>query len=495
MIIQPTITQPPVKDEVQVMPPAEARATPAAPPAQHAAHRGIDRFDVVVVVLLLATFVGVAILPFAPKKFGDLVFHREAKVLALAVRGAAPWSEFQIARAPAPVLYYAIPYTVVSPGADDDAYWRAAFVWTVLWMCVSIVLVRRSGEFLGGSVVGKTAALFTLLSPFSVYYSYGILAETPAYIGVVLFTYTYLRWRNSPRDLSKSRWDIFLLSLGLTIFVLARPNSVLLLLLAVLIGAIRLLRGTAEQKREGRFVLAAVLATVVLIGAVTLSLVRRSGGVGKNSQNDNFAVVALQGRFQFRAVFWDFNTWPDVVNNADFIEFSRKLAEFQQTSLQTGIPEPTLRWRWIEEDFLYHPLITLRAAGVKMLALHFAFVHSLEPENFHFIFLRGVWGYALFHLAVNAFTVVLIIGSGLFVASHRHTLLDYWVLWGPWFALTVFHVITYAEARYLFPGRPGLVLMASAALVPWVQARFFRTESAPVSQPVGAASRTVTTTP
>ena len=494
MMTQLTITQPTTKDEAPVMPPAEIRATSAEQPAQRPARRGIDKFDVVVVVLLLATFVGVAILPFAPKKFGDLVFHREAKALALAVRGAAPWSEFQIARAPAPVFYYAIPYSLVSPEADDDAYWRAAFVWTVIWMSVSIVLVRRAGEFLGGPVVGKTAALFTLLSPFSVYYSYGILAETPAYIGVVLFSYAYLRWRNSPRDLSESWWDIFLLSLGLTIFVLSRPNSVLLLLLAGLIGAIRLWRGTAKQKREGRFVLAAVLAAVVLIGAVTLSLVRRSGGVGKNSQNDNFALVALQGRFQFRSVFWDFNTWPDVVNNADFIEFSRKLAEFQQTSLRTGVPEPTLRWRWIVEDFLHHPLITLRAAGVKMLALHFAFVHSLEPENFHFIFLRGVWGYALFHLAVNAFTVVLIIGSVLFVASHRHTLLDYWVLWGPWLALTVFHVMTYAEARYLFPGRPGLVLMASAALVPWVQARFFRrTESVPVSQPAGS-SRSVTGT-
>ena len=481
MITQSTTTQPTTKDEVPVMPPAEIRVTSAKPPVPGAVRRGIDTFDVVVVVLLLATFVGVAILPFAPKKFGDLVFHREAKALALAVRGAAPWSEFHIARAPVPVLYYAIPYTLVSPGADDDAYWRAAFIWTVIWMSVSIVLVRRSGEFLGGPVVGKTAALFTLLSPFSVYYSYGILAETPAYIGVVLFTYAYLRWRNSPRDLSKSRGDIFLLSLGLTIFVLSRPNSVLLLLMAGLIGAIRLWRGTSKQKREGRLVLAAVLATAVLIGAVTLSLVRRSGGVGKNSQNDNFALVALQGRFQFRSVFWDFNTWPDVVNNADFIEFSRKLAEFQQTSLQTGIPEPTLRWRWIVEDFLHHPFITLRAAGVKMLALHFAFVHSLEPENFHFIFLRGVEGYALFHLAVNAFTVVLIIGSVMFVATHRHTLLDYWVLWAPWLALTVFHVMTYAEARYLFPGRPGLVLMASAALVPWVRTRFFqRTESATV---------------
>jgi len=475
--------------------PANDQIKSGEPAARRAAGRRIDMFDAVMLILLIATFIGVAILPFAPKKFGDLVIHREAKALGLAFRGAGPWEEVRIARAPFPVLYYAIPYLAVPSGSDDDTYWRAAFAWTVVWMGVSLVLVRRSGEFLGGPVVGKTAALFTLVSPFSVYYSYGILAETPAYIGVVLFTYAYLRWKSSPRDLSKSRVDIFFLSLGLLIFVLSRPNAVLLLVLGFGIGASRLRTGTRNQKPEGRFVSAAVLATIMLIGGVTVLLVRRDGGVGSNSQNENFAMVALQGRFQFRSEFWDFNTWPDVPNNADFLEFNRKRAEFQQTSLQTGVPESTLRWRWIVGDFLQHPGITVRAAGVKMLALHFAFVHSLEPENFHFVFLRGVWGYALFHLGVNAFTVVLVIGSVLFVATHRHTLLDYWVLWGPWLALTVFHVMTYAEARYLFPSRSGLVLMASAALVPWVQARFFqRTESFPASQSIGAG-RSVITTP
>jgi hypothetical protein len=435
---------------------------------------GIDKFDVVVLVLLLATFLGVAVLPFAPKKFGDLVFHREAKALALAVRGAGPWDEFRIARAPAPVLYYAIPYFAIPPGSDEDTYWRVAFIWTVMWMCVALVLVRRCGQYLGGPLVGKTAAVLTLLSPFSVYYSYGILAEPPAYIGVVVFTYAYLRWKSSPRVLSKSRVEFFLLSFGLLLFVLSRPNSVLLLLLAILVGTIFLWRSGAQRKLEGKFVLASVLAAVVMIGTVTLLLIGRSGKVGSNSQNENFALVALQGRFQFRSVFWDFNTWPDVPTNADFIEFSHKLAEFKQISLQTGVSEPTVRWRWIVQDFLHHPGITLRAAGVKLLALHFAFVHSLEPEKFHFGFLRGVWGYALFHIAVNAFTIVLLIGSVLFAVSYRHTILDYWVLWGPWLALTVFHVMTYAEARYLFPGRPGMVLMASAALVPRAQTLFSR---------------------
>jgi hypothetical protein len=48
-------------------------------------------------------------LPFAPKKFGDLYFHDEAKALALAVRGAGSWGEFTIHHAPAPVFYYLDP--------------------------------------------------------------------------------------------------------------------------------------------------------------------------------------------------------------------------------------------------------------------------------------------------------------------------------------------------------------------------------------------------
>ena len=51
---------------------------------QPVVRRGIDRFDMVVILLLLLTFVGVAVLPFAPKKYGDLVFHREAKAFAAA---------------------------------------------------------------------------------------------------------------------------------------------------------------------------------------------------------------------------------------------------------------------------------------------------------------------------------------------------------------------------------------------------------------------------
>lgn len=443
-----------------------SQATFAVPTAA----RGTDKFDAAVLLLLVVTYAVVAMLPFAPKKFGDLNFHHQAKALALAVRGAASWHEFTITAAPAPVFYYAIPYLMVPPGSGENIYWGAAFVWTTIWTAISLLLIRRCGEILGGPLVGKTAALLTLLSPFSIYYSYGILAEPPAYVGAVLFTYGFLAWRGSPRGLSKSGLDFLLFSVGLLALVLSRPNAVLLLLLAMLAGVVLVRRKNGNEKLEGRFVLASILATIAMIAIVTVLLVRWSGGASKNPQNLNLGLVVMQGRFQFRSVFWDFRIWPDLPDNPDFKAFELQREELQRASWQTGRPFSEVEWHWIANDFLHHPGITLRSGAIKLLDLHLSFVHSLDPAKFRFAGLKGRLGYAIFHLAVNACTIVLVIGSLLFLVNQRHNLLSLWVLWGPWVALTVFHVVTYAEARYLFPSRPGLVLMASTALVPRLQA-------------------------
>ena len=57
----------------------------------------------------------------------------------------------------------------------------------------------------------------------------------------------------------------------------------------------------------------------------------------------------------------------------------------------------------------------------------------------------------------------------LLLVTQRRNLIGYWILWGPWLALVLFHIATYAESRYLFPGRPCLILMAALALVPRLQ--------------------------
>jgi hypothetical protein len=433
------------------------------------ARLGLDKFDLAVLLLLVATYVLVAMLPFGPKKFGDWFFHEEAKDLSLAVRGAGSWHNVSINHAPAPVFYYAIPYLVVPAGASNNTYWLAAFSWNILWMAVSLLLIRRCGELLGGTLTGKMAAALSLLSPFSVYYSYGVLAESVGYLGVVLFTYGFLAWKHTPRKLSKSRWYLFLFSAGLLTLVLSRPNAVLFLFFALVIGAILLRSKNDIKKLEGKFVLVSGFATLAMFTLVTLLLIHWSGGVSENPQNQNLGLVVMQGRFQFRTVLWDFRIWPDLPDNPDFIEFTRQRENFQRTALQTGRAFSSLQWHWIAKDFLHHPGITLRSAAIRFVDLHLSFLHSLEPEEFHFGFLKGRLGYALFHLAVNGCNMLMVIGSVLLLVTQRRNLLGYWILWGPWLALVLFHVATYAESRYLFPGRPCLILMAALALVPRLQ--------------------------
>ncbi len=72
---------------------------------------------------MVTTFVAVANLPFAPKKFGDYDFHIEAKNLASFLRGAGGFETLAFTRAPGPSLFYAVPYLFVAPGSQIWPLW------------------------------------------------------------------------------------------------------------------------------------------------------------------------------------------------------------------------------------------------------------------------------------------------------------------------------------------------------------------------------------
>src|SRR5438876_9477037 len=96
--------------------------------------RILDRFDIVTCAILLLSYAAVGKLPFGTPKLGDGFFHREAKTLARVIRGVEPWQAFSMSRAPAPVLYYAIPYLAVPPGSSDDRTLQVGIGWTFGWV-------------------------------------------------------------------------------------------------------------------------------------------------------------------------------------------------------------------------------------------------------------------------------------------------------------------------------------------------------------------------
>src|SRR5207244_1080486 len=111
------------------------------------------------------------------------------------------------------------------------------FAWTIGWMLLSLLLIRRVGERLGGALTGKLSVFLMLLTPFWVYYSYGIFAEPPAFLGVVLLSYGWLRWHQSAQRPSLRAEGAWLVCVGLSLFVLSRPNALLLLGFALLAAA------------------------------------------------------------------------------------------------------------------------------------------------------------------------------------------------------------------------------------------------------------------
>jgi hypothetical protein len=428
--------------------------------------------------MLLSLYVAVAISPMAPKKFGDGDFHAEAKTLALAIQQAAPWTDVSITHAPAPVVYYVIPYLAVLPGSDDNTYWLAAVIWTIGWMVLSILLIRRVGETIGGALVGKLAASFVILTPFGVYYSYGILAEVPAYIGAVLLAYGWARWRTASHKPSSFGAECWLVSGGLSLFVLSRPDALLVLPLALMAVAIMWRTRPLEARREAKlttvYIIIASLVVAISSIIVTLLPVR----AGSRPQTDTLSHVALQGRFQYRTEPWDWREWSRAnrQGSADHTQWANKRADFKRESEETGIPVSKIQWRWILNDIWAHPVINVQMSLIRLLTVNLTFVNSKKSDAFRIGPLSGGLVYVGFHLIVNLLNVLIIAASVWFLFRRPRELASYWVLWGPWLALLIFHTLSYGEPRYLYAGRPGLLIMAAIVLAPAFARVKLRTE-------------------
>ncbi|SPF37295.1 membrane hypothetical protein [Candidatus Sulfopaludibacter sp. SbA4] len=427
-------------------------------------NRGLDRFDLVIGAFLVASYVAVGMMPFAPQKFGDGFFHPEAKTLAQAVRGSAPWTDVGIARAPAPVVYYAIPYLMVPPGSSENRYWQAAFIWTAAWMVVCLCLIRRIGDELGGPLTGKLSAILSLLTPFWAYYSYGINAEPPAFLGVVLFTYGWLRWQGPAQEPGRSSRWAWLAAGGLCLFVLSRPNALLLLIFALLAAARMYRIGNPDAIRAARSTVQ-VVAVTALIVAASYAVVR---ALPRYQQVDYFVWVMFPGAFQYRSEPWDWRYWDKVrrKGSADYEAWDRTYKEIGRQAKDSGVPTYDLLKKWLLRDIVHNPGAWIRMAGVRTLALHVSLVNSQRPEAFRVGPVSGWVVNLVFHVLVNAVNLLLIAGALWFLFDRRRNLASYWPLWGPWLSLLVFHAVVYAEPRYLFPSRPGITVMAAAALTP-----------------------------
>ena len=419
----------------------------------------LDRVDAAFVALLMLAFAVVAFAPFAPKALGDLDFHREAKTLSSALTGEGSFANVTFSRAPGPVLFYAVPYMFVRSDAPDRTFWTAGVAWTAGWMAVGLCLVRRAARRLASERAGWIAMLLALASPFSVYYSLGILAEGPAYLAVCWFLYGWCE--ASAPDRAGGTWPRAVMILGLTGLILCRPNAVLVLPLAA--GAWLFLR--RSRPRDA----AVTLAGIVGAGAIVLAfsgLVSVLQGKADTRQSGYLAQIALQGRFQYRTETWDWRFWDSVTREGsrDFADYQRTIDRLRSESGPGVLPVGERTRAWVVDDTLAHPWLTLKMALVRTFTMHLSFVNSRSVSAFRVGPIPGSVVYWGFHAVVNAIGLGLGIASIAFLVQRRGALASLWPLWAPWLALIAFHAIVYSEPRYLLPAKCCQVVMAACVL-------------------------------
>jgi len=231
--------------------------------------------DALTIAGVLLLFAGFALTPFRPSKFGDRNFHVEARERLCDPWGGLFRGVWALQGAGTHILLHR-PLSLRGSRLSGGAYWRAAVVWSALCVCLAMVLLRRTGEELGGTRAGWVTLVLALAPPFVVYYSFGILSEPPAFVGAVLAGYGWARWlRRGERPYLTGSW--WIAWAGVAILLLCRPNA-LFLLAAAALCALALLRSAAPARRRAAVFILTGLAVPLAASLASILLVRVLGG-------------------------------------------------------------------------------------------------------------------------------------------------------------------------------------------------------------------------
>ena len=164
-------------------------------------------FCIVVYFLMLKS-------PIKAKPFGDGDFHLESKAVASWLLGTGTYEAVSISKAPGPVLFYAVPYTIVGSNATDERLLLFARIWTLLLIMIfQLILYNRMFKYYGG-FSANTFLLLIFLIPLHFYYALGIWAEGMAYVSMLLILIGFTEHH------TKRNWSAFLF-LGLLLLAWA----------------------------------------------------------------------------------------------------------------------------------------------------------------------------------------------------------------------------------------------------------------------------------
>lgn len=412
-------------------------------------------------------YVGIANAPFKSKPFGDFDFHVEAKTIALFLWGQKNYDVISITKAPGPVLFYITPYFLAGPNASDNQYWLSGILWNGVFMTMALFLIRASCQNFGSERAANISVLLIFILPLQVYYSLGILAEGPAFLGCSLMVYGYSRIYAKKQ---RNSWIIF--GGGVLLLALARPNAILVLPLLLLFALWeRFIRKDDFFSKIWKKILVTLVVTSMMVMLVTVFVKELPNKRQTIKQEGYLGYVALIGRYQFREETWDWRFWDSDIrsDSKDYQHWKQKLSELN--SPKEGKTIEQQYFNFLVQDILEHPLISIKQFFVRAIFGHTLQVSSVSKDKFGVGSLKGTWFYWLFHLSLNFLNLSLLIMSVLFLIRNGgfH---KFGILVMPWAALVFFHGIIYMEQRYLFPARPMMIVLSSLFIANYLPITF-----------------------
>lgn len=426
------------------------------------------RFNVVVVAISLLLMLVVLNFPFKANKFGDITFHEESKNLALFIKGEISFEKVVITKAPGPLLFYTPVYLLAPVSATDDQLWTYAVFFTFLISTISLLLIFRITTAFFSKEVGLLNVFLFFIFPIHCYYSLGILAEIPAFFSLAVAIFG---WTIAFKEPEKKRGWI-LLTYGMWLFILNRPNAMLLLGIGFLVVLYSFYKNKPFFNNYGK----KLMLTFVTVGLLGFGVLQLAKSISVNkvagNQESLFYFVAHIGRFQFREEptdlrFWESDNRPDSKDYQNWIKNGEKLDSIINS---TNRSYNDVYQDFLIQDALSHPFWFTRQFFVKCMYGHVNIISKVQPSQFDLGPFKGAVGFWSFLLIINSINLIVLIGVGLFLLNEKN-LIQYWIFWGITVALLIFHGLTYMEPRYIFPSKVALYSMSAAGLyrIYWIK--------------------------
>jgi hypothetical protein len=416
-----------------------------------------------------------------PKPFGDDTFHVEAKIFANEILGDKVLTNEIFTKAPGPVIYYGIIYSLGNNRNWTDAnYYFTAVFWNFLWLFVSVFMIQKLVNYFIDSSFYVSTILAFVLVPVTFYYAQSVTAEPLAFLMVTLFLYSLITFFETSNAWLK--WLSFILHIFSIIgFVMARPNGILIIPVELLFIFI-LIRLDNNRRFNYYILVGALIISFFTFFLITNQLISNQGRnklvntLEKSSQNSYFYHVALHGRFQFRNEpldwrFWDNSTRIGSLDYANYVVITDSL---NNAAFDTN--DNTLVKRWIIKDIIANKFIFIRQVLVRFVVGNLLIVNSKSVNKFKGGSFHCKFVYYFIHIVLNIFNLFFLISLFIFFMrffTNRKYLL---ILLSPYISLIIFHSLIYMEQRYLFPARPifilSFIIISNSFFINYLKKRF-----------------------